>query len=210
MRLADHVSWAEVDGVVIILDAQTGRYLALSADRTVEWVALFSGGKMGKIDDTAFRAQLIDHGWLAEKADKPRHAAKSTFLSKSALYCLAVSFMRLRLCGFHSALRWAEGARAGPESTAFEPLLARFTAREALIPHRRGTEDCLPRSFALYRYLRAHGVAAEFSIGVKRFPFQAHAWVEVAGQPLLQTHSFSRTGSKIRTEPHFTQILKLS
>lgn len=210
IRLADHVSWADVDGVVIILDARTGRYLALPTDKRAVWLEHFSAGNVGKVTDSEFRSQLIDYGWLAEKAQKTRHAPRPTFLSKSSLCCLVVSYLRLRLFGFRSVLRWAECVGDGPDTEVLERCLARFTASEVLIPHRRGTEDCLPRSLALYRYLRAHGVAAEFFIGVKRFPFQAHAWVEAAGQPLLQTHSFSRTGSRTRIEQHFTQILKLS
>ena len=47
--------------------------------------------------------------------------------------------------------------------------------------HRRGL-DCLPRSLAIYVLLRRQGVPATLRIGVKRFPFAAHAWVECLGE----------------------------
>ena len=36
-------------------------------------------------------------------------------------------------------------------------------------------KDCLPRSLSLYRFLLIAGVPADHVIGVRRFPFQAHA-----------------------------------
>ena len=49
--------------------------------------------------------------------------------------------------------------------------------------HRRHL-DCLPRSLAIYVLLRRQGVPATLRIGVKRFPFAAHAWVECLGEVL--------------------------
>ena len=49
--------------------------------------------------------------------------------------------------------------------------------------HRRRL-DCLPRSLAIYALLRRQGVPATLRIGVKRFPFAAHAWVECLGEVL--------------------------
>ncbi len=49
--------------------------------------------------------------------------------------------------------------------------------------HRRRL-DCLPRSLAIYVLLRLQGVPATLRIGVKRFPFAAHAWVECLGEVL--------------------------
>src|ERR1700721_2090695 len=41
---------------------------------------------------------------------------------------------------------------------------------------------CLQRSVVTTRLLRRYGVDAGMGIGVRRTPFQAHAWVEVAGR----------------------------
>jgi hypothetical protein len=44
--------------------------------------------------------------------------------------------------------------------------------------------DCLPRAMAVYILLRRRGVPATLRIGVKRYPFGAHAWVECLGEAL--------------------------
>ncbi len=45
----------------------------------------------------------------------------------------------------------------------------------------RKRKDCLPRALAVYYFLRRKGVPAMLRIGVKRFPFAGHAWVEYRG-----------------------------
>ena len=44
--------------------------------------------------------------------------------------------------------------------------------------------DCLPRALTIFVLLRRQGVPATLRIGVKRFPFGAHAWVECLGEVL--------------------------
>ena len=44
--------------------------------------------------------------------------------------------------------------------------------------------DCLPRALAIFVLLRRQGVPARLCIGVKRYPFGAHAWVECLGDVL--------------------------
>jgi hypothetical protein len=63
--------------------------------------------------------------------------------------------------------------------------LASFTLAENLMLLRNAPRDCLPRSLALFRFLRRMGVAASHRIGVELDPFAAHAWVEVGGAVVL-------------------------
>ncbi len=42
--------------------------------------------------------------------------------------------------------------------------------------------DCLRRSLTIFVLVRCRGVPATLRIGVKRFPFAAHAWVECLGE----------------------------
>lgn len=56
-------------------------------------------------------------------------------------------------------------------------LAAAFYPRRAL---------CLEQSLALCVLLRWQGVAAELRLGVQPRPFQAHAWVEVDGEPVAE------------------------
>ena len=48
--------------------------------------------------------------------------------------------------------------------------------------------DCLPRALAVFVLLRRRGVPATLRIGVKRYPFGAHAWVECLGAVLDDSH----------------------
>lgn len=43
---------------------------------------------------------------------------------------------------------------------------------------------CLERSLVLYYSLRRAGVGATLRLGVRAFPFGAHAWVELDGSPV--------------------------
>ena len=45
----------------------------------------------------------------------------------------------------------------------------------------QGTRDCLHHSLSLATALRCARVAAEICFGVRKYPFSAHAWVEVDG-----------------------------
>lgn len=50
----------------------------------------------------------------------------------------------------------------------------------------RGADGCLPQALAGTAMLRRHGHVAELVIGVRNAPvFEAHAWVEVAGVPVI-------------------------
>lgn len=51
----------------------------------------------------------------------------------------------------------------------------------------RTRKDCLPKSFTLYSLLRSQDVAVELVIGVTKYPFSAHAWVEHEGEPLEES-----------------------
>jgi hypothetical protein len=51
---------------------------------------------------------------------------------------------------------------------------------------RRGL-DCLPKALTLYLLLRQRSIPATMHIGVKRYPFGAHAWVVCRGEVLDDT-----------------------
>ena len=60
--------------------------------------------------------------------------------------------------------------------------VAAFSRAENFFHLRRAPQDCLPRSLALFGFLRQLGLSAEHVIGVQLFPFLAHAWVEHRGR----------------------------
>ena len=46
----------------------------------------------------------------------------------------------------------------------------------------RARLDCLPRALTIYHLARRRGLATSLVVGVKKPPFAAHAWVEIAGR----------------------------
>ena len=49
---------------------------------------------------------------------------------------------------------------------------------------------CLERSLVLYYELKRGGVPAAHRLGVRAYPFAAHAWVELDGSPVNETPDF--------------------
>ena len=61
----------------------------------------------------------------------------------------------------------------------------------------RVRRDCLPRAMATYVLLRQRGLPATLHVGVKRYPFGGHAWVECLGKVLDDS-----AGGDWRHEPY--------
>jgi hypothetical protein len=80
---------------------------------------------------------------------------------------------------------------SGPNGVSLARALARFGRAEHFFVARRAPNDCLVRSLSLFRFLCEEGVPAEHVIGVCRMPFQAHAWVECEGRPILDERGHS-------------------
>lgn len=57
-----------------------------------------------------------------------------------------------------------------------------YLALRAFLAHRN---DCLSRSLCLARALQCQGVEFDLCFGVRKFPFWAHAWVEIGGVSLF-------------------------
>jgi hypothetical protein len=84
------------------------------------------------------------------------------------------------------------GARPASETDARRAMDAVLTVSVRL----RG-EWCLQRSIAVALFCRLKGSWPEWCTGVRTEPFQAHAWVAVAGRPV---------GENPHTLPHFSIV----
>lgn len=112
-------------------------------------------------------------------------------LAAQAFLIFVLLDVGLRLFGFPRAFRLVQWWGQGDFTVLSEPTAPREFVNKVLQAVavatryycRRGL-DCLPRSTAIYVLLRARGVPATLHIGVKRFPFGAHAWVECLGDVL--------------------------
>ena len=106
----------------------------------------------------------------------------------------------LKARGFGPTVAWARrrGARiSGGGLAAHEVERAAYhvAVAAAFFP---GRAVCLEQSLSLYLLLRARGVAAELRIGVQVYPFYAHAWVELDGEPVNEDREIV---AKFRTLP---------
>ena len=62
-------------------------------------------------------------------------------------------------------------------------------------------EGCLPRSLATALLCRLRGAWPTWCTGVRTAPFAAHAWVEVAGEPVDEPHPAGHYRAMITVPP---------
>jgi len=208
LRLAAHIKWAEVGGIVYILDLAQDRYFGLNREFRNAWLGLLASQSCRDRDNRdAVSATLLDdissRGWLDELPCRvPRGCdwlwhplthvyprVPSRLLAFRAWLCLAIVAVSFRLWGLGPTYRAAAAVSASPcrsPTPDYPSLVGRFIDAERFFVSSQSTHDCLPRSLALYVFLRRFGgVPARHHIGVCRFPFVAHAWTTVHGRPLL-------------------------
>ena len=107
---------------------------------------------------------------------------------------VAASDLALRTLGLRRSValarRLARRSRAAVADSG-RPLVMetarRVATAAAFYP---GRAQCLEQSLALFLLLRRRGIAADLKIGVKPFPFTAHAWVEHEGRAVNEVDDF--------------------
>ena len=190
-ELAPQVRWCAIEDGVIVLDIARGAYFALDPATSHDWKIFCEGG--GKCRP-AFLEAIRAQGWLSGPEPGPQPSrARIGSLARCSPYCLAFACLllarwRLQRRGFADGYHWAQ-SWSGSNIRSRRPLdvdLHRFVAVEGWVPSVLGERDCLPRSLGLFVYLRALGHDVRHVIGVARFPFSAHAWVETGGEALLE------------------------
>lgn len=114
-------------------------------------------------------------------------------LAIQAFLILVALDVGFRLFGFRRVYRFVQwwGARSPSAADLPNPSRVVENTRESVrIATRyywRRRLDCLPRSLTLHLLLRRGGLLSTLHIGVKRYPFGAHAWVECLGEVLDDT-----------------------
>jgi Transglutaminase-like superfamily len=112
----------------------------------------------------------------------------STLLALSLFVILNLGFLTFGFDRvFRATVRRAisKGGPSGARPWDREVIVrAAVAVQRATFLYYRRRKDCLPRSLALFYLLRSRGVPAVIHIGVAKYPFQAHAWVEVEGRPV--------------------------
>jgi hypothetical protein len=179
---------------VVVLDEARGDYVGLGPAQSALWRRLVEGDLGDEPQRDEETRRLIDvmtaRGWVGGARSSPVRLNKPARAPswRRAVVCLSLAPLLLRMRGFRSAYGWARGAVRSDGSTETQDssraLRAFAQAEHGFVP-RPDLADCLPRSLALFVFLAGAGLPAHHRIGVRRYPFSAHAWVEMEGDPVL-------------------------
>lgn len=208
---ASTVRHAEVDGLRVILDLKTENYKILDDAASLLWSVLIGETDATtslaglaqrydvaedrlQVDLTTFADQCLAEGLLVRAESLAPSIPGSTRIPPArgrspstlgALICLVATRRALARHGFRVTYDRYARLPIGPESIPLDRALSTFTRAENFFISSRAPGDCLIRSLSLYRFLRRGNIPAEHVIGVRRFAFSAHAWVEYEGLPVL-------------------------
>ncbi|MGJ8625866.1 MAG: lasso peptide biosynthesis B2 protein [Sulfitobacter sp.] len=192
------VSWCLDGGAIILLDLEGGQYHAMDTDTSQRFLAFADGAEDDDLQDALTQAGLLGGQPSAPIVSKPL-----TFPVGLAMAAKTILAARRKLSKkrFRATLDWAlSHQRRG----GIDDPISSFRRAESVLPSLKGDLDCLPRALGLFAFLRHAARAPELVIGVKRYPFTAHAWVEIDGTPMLENDQESlRIAS-------FQQILRVS
>jgi hypothetical protein len=200
VALAPHCHWILIGDVVFILDARCGRYYGLDPGDTRAWLALVAGpdGGDGATPEAirTLHAASVARGWVGAGETPPGRAARAGggVSALRAYICLLTAAWLTRIGGFARAYRWAQARGVARIAGGADLAVARreFARAEQFAVSRLGLEDCVPRSLALFVFLGGAGFSVRHCIGVRRYPFLAHAWVEHEGVDLLGSGTSGR------------------
>ncbi|MDP9877801.1 hypothetical protein J2W25_002106 [Variovorax boronicumulans] len=126
-------------------------------------------------------------------------------LLTAAIYYLARAKTLLRRSGFHQTLQnlraLKELARVRPSPSLSPRALKRIEAAIHTASRLSLTKaQCLETSVAIAMWLYEKGIPCDFLIGVQRYDFLSHAWVELDGIPI---------GNEQRISQHLPKIVSI-
>ena len=204
------VRFAVLDGTVVLLELTSAEYFAFDDVGSDFWLRLVDprielqtalgelraerGDVVDRFVDDCLRRNLLTRGTpVSVSPPSPRLGRRSTtsswFLTPRAWYHLARTWAALRLRGFGPVYRrlLVERPFQRPASPDLVDRAVRsFVRAENLFWFRDAPDDCLPRSLALFSFLRALGLPATHKIGGMRYPgLLMHAWVESSERALI-------------------------
>jgi len=204
-----YVRQAHFEDAIVLLDLRRGEFLMLDEMAAAIWRGLTRQTATGDSlpesltkqfdveqdrvseDIRAFRQQCLADGLLVDSCTQfpvpaRRPLRPVIFPTLAAWACLADAARKLRSFGFADAYATLVERAPDVPSVFDENQLVRaekaFARAENFFVARAAPNDCLPRSMALFSFLRKMGLPAEFCFGVERYSLTAHAWVECGGR----------------------------
>ncbi|HXZ01267.1 MAG TPA: lasso peptide biosynthesis B2 protein [Stellaceae bacterium] len=221
---AAELRYRVVDDLAVILDLRTGEYVILDRTATTMWRVLLDTEPERRLptlqhhfdapaerlaaDLEGFAASCVERGFLRRERPPPppppaelEVAARGSLLLR-AWWTLFVTTRGLARQQFPQIYRRCsqlpKPTTSGSRSDdLLRRALAAFSGAENFFIIAAAPRDCLPRSLALYRFLMTSGVPVEHCIGVVRYPFEAHAWVEYRGEVLLDAPDYVRSYAEL-------------
>ena len=209
LHVSPNVFYEEIEGFIVILDLRTEAYYIFDPVGASMWKALLETNNNDEAlyavqneyaverarlqtDLETFKRRCIIYGFLQAKEperriETPRYfeAGQPKFLVLRAWWSLFRTMRSVSAFGFARTYREYSRLPIPKEHSDVDDLLKRsiaaFTMAENFFLMKNAPKDCVPRSLALFRFLRLVGLPVEHCIGVRRFPFAAHAWVEYRG-----------------------------
>jgi hypothetical protein len=201
--------------LLTLLSLHTGRYHTMNALTAFIWDRLAHGATAGDLaraihaafdtqgadvegDVAAVLADLRAGGLIRTPADDrraswvaPRRRPRdgSCALAAVTMTLARVRFL-LRTRGLLHAARFAyhtelpSSGRVAPATV--QQVVARVNRIATLAPFRA---ECLERSLTVAATLRRLGADATVRLAIRHFPFEAHAWAELAGSPVNEADS---------------------
>lgn len=107
-----------------------------------------------------------------------RHWARTL---KALLLFLRIDWLLARR-GFAATCRWVQERPTNSRPTFDgDPFPAFEAVQSATRLYVRWRRDCLPKALTTFKLLQQAGAPAVMCMGVRHFPFEAHAWVECSG-----------------------------
>jgi hypothetical protein len=194
-----------VEGLWVVLDLEHESYSVLDEVASSMWAELIVADSVAEAarrvaerwdedparvegDVREFVDDCRERGWLRDAAALPGRDSRLARGPRiaGAARALAATRWSLRRHGLRATYERCAALPAGRDARGLDAAAAAFRGAESAFLSRRGPDDCLVRSLALFRFLRERGIAADHVIGVERVPFTAHAWVESGGAPVLE------------------------
>jgi Transglutaminase-like superfamily len=211
---SDHIRYVEESDCIVVLDCRKGRYEVADEVATSMWNCLVGTTSLDRqigqwhedygltadmaLDEIRKFAQACERGGLLRRKTgfdviasnagamaAPRSMPWRVPRIVLALFYIVSTSWSLRTKKFSPTYRRCAAVASPTGQASPEKPIRTFLRAENIVGVCRSADDCLVRSLSLFRYLRACGVPAEHVIGVRRIPFDAHAWVEVGGVPML-------------------------
>lgn len=199
---------------LVMLDLRAGEYLVLDEVGTAMWQWLLAPdahdltamsaafevpAAVFATDAAQFGREQIDAGRLllqprAERSESVAAPLKQPSVARAwRERALADRYLHRGFAGaYRRTTTLVPDDTMRPERAPLRGVIRAFVTALNLYPAHAAPLDCLPRSLALTRLLRVCGWPAQHVIGVAMYPFEAHAWVEVKGVPILEGSTYVR------------------